>query len=139
MHQLRDGRRGFHASTLSGIPSHTRGRKEGGTERFGCAGALVSVDIESRMIKHLKSENVQFFWRLFLKLEPTTAYKFHQSASFLAGTVMSRNGSSVNDQPRIQLGWLSRSDGSSKFAYGSLISSSNSRHSIKRSICHRSH
>ena len=61
MHQLRDGRRGFHASTLSGIPSHTRGRKEGGTERFGCAGALVSVDIEPRMIEHLKNENVQFF------------------------------------------------------------------------------
>ena len=64
MHQLRDGRRGFHASTLSGIPSQTRERKEGGTARFGCAGGLVSVDIESRMIIHLKNESAQFFRQL---------------------------------------------------------------------------
>lgn len=45
MHHLREGRRGFHASTLSGIPTYFNGRKAAGTVRFFGTGALESVDI----------------------------------------------------------------------------------------------
>ena len=45
MHHLREGRRGFHASTLSGIPTYFNGRKAAGTFRFFGTGALESVDI----------------------------------------------------------------------------------------------
>ena len=78
MHQLRDGRRGFQASTLSGIPSHTSGRKEAGTARLGDAGAFVSDDMVSRIDLHIENKIAHFLPSLELALAGTLdADKLH--------------------------------------------------------------
>ena len=75
MLQLRDGRRGFHESTLSGMPIHMSGRRAAGTWRLGAA---VAPALGSLLISGLaKNASVK---RAFFRRESGIALSAYHKA-----------------------------------------------------------